>query len=73
MDQEPGVILRIFDSVIDAELARSHLEANGITAIIHKTDIGGMRPIMVARHGVQLIVLAGDKDAAEEILKAMGV
>jgi hypothetical protein len=52
---------------IDAELARSALEAAEIDAIIRADDCGGARPHMWMG-GVQLIVREEDADRAREIL-----
>ena len=73
MPENKEVILRVFDNIIDAELAKGHLDAEGISSVIHRIEEAGFKTIMIGAHGIQLIVRAPDKDAAEETLKAMGV
>ncbi len=73
MEEGKEVVLRIFDSVIDAEVAKAHLESHGIPSTIHTTDEGGIKAIITRIHGVHLIVLGRDREAADEILKAMSV
>jgi hypothetical protein len=50
------VELTTFSSLIDAEIAKSRLEADSIPAIIRKDDYGGMSPALQLTLGVHLFV-----------------
>ena len=50
------VTLRVFNTHIEADLARSALEAAGIESMIAADDSGGMRPHMALTAGVRLQV-----------------
>jgi len=61
------VVLRTFLNVIDAELAKSVLDAANLRSFIRADDAGGMRPHFWM-HGVQLLVRAEDLEEATELL-----
>src|SRR3954454_15730817 len=61
------VVLRTFLNVIDAELAKSVLDAANLRSLIRADDAGGMRPHFWM-HGVQLLVRAQDLEEATELL-----
>lgn len=63
------VILRTYGNIFDALLAKSALEAAGISAAIRSDDCGGMRPHMQVR-GVDLLVRAENAAEASAILDA---
>ena len=69
MAHDTLVVVRTFGNEIDAELARSALEAAEIDAMIRSDNAGGMRPAMSMTNGVELLVRAEDADRASEILK----
>jgi hypothetical protein len=62
------VTLRVFNTHIEADLARSVLEAAGIESVIAADDSGGMRPHMALTAGVRLLVRAQDADRAKQLL-----
>jgi hypothetical protein len=62
------VVLRTFLNDIDAQLAKTALEAAEIDAIIRADDAGGMRPHLWVGSGVELVVRAEDVERANEIL-----
>jgi Putative prokaryotic signal transducing protein len=66
--QDDVVTLRVFNSHIEADLARSALEAAGIESIVGADDSGGMRPHLALTAGVRLLVRAGDAERAEQVL-----
>jgi hypothetical protein len=70
MDHNALVVVRTFSNAIDADLARSALEAAEIDSMIRSDNAGGMRPAMSMTNGVELIVRAEDADRAREILGA---
>jgi len=57
-----------FSTHIEADLARSALEAAGIEAMIAADDAGGQRPHMAFSQGVELMVRAEDEAAARQVL-----
>jgi hypothetical protein len=62
------IILRTFANELEAELARTVLEANGIPALVLRNDAGGMYPSLTFVHGVRLAVHRDDAREAIEIL-----
>ena len=58
-----------FSSHIEADLARSALEAAGIEAMISADDAGGQRPHMAFSQGVLVMVREEDEAAAREVLE----
>ena len=61
------VTIRTFINAVDAELARSALEAAGIDAMLRADDCGGTRPHLWLG-GVEVVVREADLERAEEIL-----
>ena len=66
------VVIRTFLNNVDAELAKSALEAAGITSMIRADDCGGLRPHLWMG-GVELLVDDSDAVQAEEILGSLVV
>jgi hypothetical protein len=62
------VIVRTFGDRIEAEMARSALEAAGIVSMVRGDDCAGLRPHMLLGNGIDLIVRAGDREQALEVL-----
>ncbi len=71
MDDDRTIVLKVFDNVLDAELARGYLESHGVMAAVRRADDAGMKPLRNREYGVQLIVLRSSKETAEEILQSM--
>ena len=69
MKPEALVVVSTFPNVIDAELAKSALDAADVDSFIQADDAGGMRPHLAMPH-VRLLVRAEDADRAAEILRA---
>jgi hypothetical protein len=67
MDHPDLVVIRAFLSSVDAELAKSALDAAGIDSMIRADDAGGMRPHLWMG-GVELVVRAEDAEQANTIL-----
>jgi hypothetical protein len=61
------VVIRTFLNQMDAELAKSALEAAGITSVIRADDCGGVRPHLWMG-GIELLVDEMDQAQAEEVL-----
>ena len=70
MSSQELVVLRTFNNNIDADLARSALEAVGIESLVRADDAGGLRPSLWVGSGVQVMVRAEDAQWAEEVLSA---
>ena len=69
MSDSDLTVVRTFANIFQAELAKSALEAAGITAAIRADDCGGMRPHM-QMGGVDLLVRAENAAEASAILDA---
>jgi hypothetical protein len=67
------VTLKTFDSELDAEIARKHLESHNIEARVIKDDAAGMYPMLQWVRGVKLVVRESDEVRAREVLDAMGI
>jgi hypothetical protein len=67
-DHPQLVVLRTFLNDIDAQLAKSALEAAQIDSMIRADDAGGMRPHLWVGRGVELVVRADDVERANEVL-----
>jgi|KBSSwiStaDraftv2_1062776.scaffolds.fasta_scaffold54739_5 hypothetical protein len=61
------VVLRTFENVLDAELARNALGAADVESFIQDNDAAGMRP-HPGMNRVQVVVWAHDADKAFAIL-----
>ena len=53
---------------MDAEMARSVLECEGVPAKVLSDDAGGMEPQLQFVRGVRLMIRASDLEKAREIL-----
>lgn len=61
--------IEVFSTRLDAEMARSALEAHGITAAIAADDGGGVGiPMSLSHQGVELRVARADRSAARQVL-----
>ena len=66
---EPHLVaIRSFTDELEADLAKSTLQAFGIHCLITSDDCGGMRPGMSVVNGIRLVVSSNDVDRAEEVL-----
>jgi len=62
------IVLKSFSHEIDAQVAASYLESQGIETLIKKDDAGGNYPQLQMSSGVQLLINAADEQAARNIL-----
>jgi len=62
------VTIRTFTNELDANLAKSALEAAGIDCMIGRDDCGGMRPSLSMVQGIKLIVRSEDAERAAGVL-----
>lgn len=63
------VVVGEFINEIDAEIAKGHLESEGIKASIIKNNVGGMFPSLQYTEGVQLSVDESQEEKARTIIK----
>ncbi len=63
------VVVKVFNNETEAEIAKGHLESEGITALITKGDVGGMYPSLQQTEGVKLLVNKNDAEEARGILE----
>lgn len=69
MTETSLVVIRTFLNSVDAELAKSALEAAEIESFVRADDCGGTRPHLWT-NGVDLVVTAEDAARANEVLAA---
>jgi len=62
------VAIRVFSSLVEAEIARGLMDAAGIPASLSADDCGGMRPALQLAGGVRLLVSPEHAKAALELL-----
>lgn len=62
------VTVRNFASEIDANLAKTLLDSEGVFSAVFKDDAGGMEPHFQLTRGVDLKVRKSDLEKAQEIL-----
>lgn len=62
------VVLREYSNEVEARLAATVLEANGIPAQVFADTAGGTLPSIALIFPVRLVVRAGDAEMAREIL-----
>ena len=63
------VTLRVYNSEIEAELAKGQLQGSGISAYIFKDGCGNMYPNLQLVTGIELKVHAGDEARAHDVLR----
>ena len=68
MTQDEAVVVESFSTRLEAEMAASLLEAEGIYALVSADDAGGAYPFLQYLRGVRLIVFPEDEGRAREIL-----
>lgn len=62
------VVLRKYSTEVEARLAASVLEANGIPATVSADTAGGALPSIALVFPVRLLVRVGDAELARELL-----
>ena len=65
---EKTAVVATFSARRDAEIARDYLIASDIQAFVSADDAGGMHPQLQAPHGVKVVTLSNDAEAAHEEL-----
>jgi hypothetical protein len=70
MQEDALCVIRTFSRDLDARLAESVLEANGIESIIIGDNAAGMLPYLNAFHPIRLAVKESDVEEAHALLDA---
>ena len=65
------VVVKRFNTEIDAQTAKAFLKSKGIDSIIEKDDVGGLNPNFQMTSGVSLIVREHDQKKAVKFLDAV--
>ncbi|HUQ46751.1 MAG TPA: DUF2007 domain-containing protein [Gemmatimonadaceae bacterium] len=63
-------VIRTFASDVEARLAESVLEANGIESSLISDNAAGMLPYLNAMHPIRLVVKESDTDTALGLLNS---
>ena len=67
-DDELIYVIRTFSNDVEARLAESVLDANGIDSSIIGDNAAGMLPYLNAMHPIRLVVKKADVEAAVALL-----
>ena len=65
------VVIKIFNTEIDAKMAQDVLKDEGVTAFVFKDDGGGTEPHLQRTRGVRLVVKPVDAERAHKILEPL--
>jgi hypothetical protein len=65
---EETVVLKVFATEMDANMARDVLQDDGISSFVFKDDAGGMEPHLQRTNGVRLVVNRVEAERARKIL-----
>lgn len=63
------VVVRTYANTVEADLAASWLDADGVDSMVLADDAGGTYPMFQATRGVKLMVRIEDEDRAKAILE----
>src|SRR5262245_63502441 len=72
IDHPQLVVVRTYPTHVDADLARTALEAAGIESMVESDDQGGQYPGLAFIRGIALLVRTEDVQAADEIIGGDG-
>lgn len=62
------VVVQTFNTKIEAQLAKSALDAAHINSMVAADDAGGLQPALWEGRGVAVVVARDDEQAAREVL-----
>jgi Putative prokaryotic signal transducing protein len=68
---EETVVLKVFATEMDANMAQDILGDEGIKAFVFKDDAGGMEPQLQRTNGVRLVVNCVEAERARKILEPL--
>ena len=70
-EQDKIVVLKIFENSIDANIAKTKLDAHGIQCFLTEENVSNLFPLQsVKLFGVRLHVLSDDREQADQILSS---
>lgn len=69
---DKAIVISIYPTRRDAEIARDRLESENIYAFITADDAGGVHPELQMANGVKLSVLSSNAQIAQEVLREEG-
>lgn len=64
MEKDHTIVLHIYDSILEANIAQEKLKANGINSSLEDENVMGLNPL----GGIELKIFSKDKETAEAIL-----
>lgn len=64
MTQQNTMVLRVFNDIVEATIARDKLTANGIASFVEDENPIGLNPL----GGIELKIFEKDRAIAEEII-----
>jgi hypothetical protein len=64
------IVIRTYHHEMEADVAKTALDAAGIKSLIRSDNSGGQNPALALTRGVQLLVASDDAKRANEILSA---
>lgn len=68
-ERDEIIVLQVFENSIDANIAQTKLDANGIQCFLTEENLANLFPVQSAKlFGVRLHVFSRDKDQALQIL-----
>ena len=73
LDDVELVVIRTYQTVVDAQLAKTALDSVGVDSFVRSDNEGGQAPFLSLTRGVQLLVRADDVNAAEDVLAVEGI
>jgi hypothetical protein len=68
MKEDDEVVVRVYTNELEAEMAASWLDAEGIPYEVLTDDAGGTLPNLLVTRGVKLVVDRANEERANEIL-----
>lgn len=68
MSEADLIVIRSFTTEVEADIAKSALQAFGVDCMISRDDCGGQRPHLAFSEGIRLLVRPADAERAEQVL-----
>lgn len=64
MKQDSTILLYTYNDILEADLVRDKLKAQGIDSFVENENIAGLNPL----GGIKVKIFSKDKEAAEKII-----
>ena len=64
------IVIRTYQHEMEAEVAKTALDAAGIKSLVRSDNSGGQNPALALTRGVELLVASDDVKRANEVLGA---